>query len=160
MFRKLVLGTFIFSQIEFVSLAPVQMVVECVIHFILTRILDFLLVGDSVWCLRKLIWSAGFTPRGSTRDVAPLGCCGTNLSKYDSSSSTSTSFGSNEAWLRCSHATIHLLWQDTELDCFSLLGICSPNISRDVITSRNRNAIKNILELVQESRLYRICFQH
>lgn len=121
---------------------------------------SFIFVMQSVWCLWELIWPPCGASSGTIGVLASSWCGWAHFPQCDSGSSPTASHESDESWLGRPHATIHLLWQGKELDHFSLMGLCCSNFPRSLLSPRNRDAFQDILELVQESRLHGICFQH
>lgn len=113
-----------------------------------------------VWCVWESLWASG-SPSNYTIGISPsLGCGGAHISECYSGPSLKAAYDADEFGPGRTHPTIHLLWQNTNLDHICVLGLCGSNISRHFLRPRDGNAIKDLPKLVQASRLHRLSIQH
>lgn len=113
-----------------------------------------------VWCVWQSIWAFSGPSRYTTSFTPSFGCSGVHISECESGTSPKAAHGAHEVGPGRAHATICLLWQNSDLDYIRVMGICGSNISRHFLRPWDGDAGEDLLKLVQASWLHCLSIQH
>ena len=109
-----------------------------------------------VWCVRQSIGAPSGPSNHAISLSPPFGRGWAHIPQCEPGPSPGAAQGAHKIWPRWPHATIHLLWQDPNLDRIRFLGIRGSNIPGRFFCPGNGDAGEDLPKLVQASRLHRL----